>query len=1101
MINSGDVASIITSQNQAFWQSGLFQQVGIASPSTGIGAYGAAPPQSPAFFAPPGMARPPTPINFAPSGMFAPGYGSGNRFAGGVVSGLGAAATLGAGMMFSPLGAAYGGFMSGIGGGLAAGIGGAIGAAAVPAAGLAIAGTGIRAFMGGALNQQAVQTQLNQFQFLNPNARSGQGFTRDDASAIGNSIRTLAHIPEMMTSVEELTRMLPRLKSMGVMQGVKDAQEFSRRFKDTIETIQGMAKFLGTTLEDASKFFETSRSMGMIGRKDQIKNMLNVQYTSAMTGLSIGDTLSLQQSGAEMSAQFGGRRSSGAAGIMRLTQRLQYAKEQGDLPEGIIEEITGQTGDEGMKTMAARAYQAMLGLGNTGIGRTILAGAFKQDESGRFVLDRGMIDRLNQTGDISPLKERAAALTERQKKQFHLQAQDLAAQAAGSLNIGAVIRGLTAGRDPEDAKIILQQNLGLTEQEAELMGRIGGGPSENDQQRMALRRARDQEIQNRTDPTRIMHRIKERIKGKTGYYAAEGFGKSVFERLGREYDEFMTDLVGDYVVSLSQQGFERFSNALRGGNIMTDDMRKMFAVSGGAPTEFGYSGKYMNILRNAPEESTFMSLMRGLTGEQTAQQKQLALYAGYGVGPGQSTAEAAQVQKRLRDLQATNANNPLTVQLNRVFAGMGSEAAAEDKMKAAEQHIREQFRSSLPKQSVDVGGKMFTRSVELEDVFSGIYSDSGNTGWKAVNEYLQRKKGNSDPRLQAIVNAGVRAQNVAPNVNPINQIIEATVGGAGVGQVDLFANSNFNLADFVNTKNVAIDLREAENKLRSKMPNYGLVQGNQQAQGLLYQFLQSGSKVSRIMSGSRGPAEAQKRLMEENLGFYDLKTIEAAYAGRKGIAPEDTPEVAQALAGYSANRFKADAMLVQSAILRAAETPGLDLGLQKALREEGRDFKPVIKDKDGNVVANPAFMKNVREQVAKFTERLRGSSGEERERELSKAGPLEGAVRQALGVSRESLRGMSLEDVRRRYGLTDQTMYAEDFAGKRSVSDLTSAQFSKLQDAIAGQVGAASLIQKTEQEIAGEKDTEMVKFLKLMNDFLPRVNSRLDMLLDKKTKD
>src|SRR5690606_12220328 len=127
------------------------------------------------------------------------------------------------------------------------GFGGALGAGAMTAMPIMAAGMlasrGVSAFVQGGQQQQMIGNQLAQnFQFFNPAARGGMGFTRDDSKAIGDQIRSLSHIPEMMTSVEELTKLLPKLKSMGVMQGVRDAAEFSQRFKESVKTIRDISR-------------------------------------------------------------------------------------------------------------------------------------------------------------------------------------------------------------------------------------------------------------------------------------------------------------------------------------------------------------------------------------------------------------------------------------------------------------------------------------------------------------------------------------------------------------------------------------------------------------------------------------------------------------------------------------------------------------------------------------------------------------------------------------------------------------------------------------------------------------------------------------------
>jgi hypothetical protein len=605
MLSSNDVAAMFSAQGQNFAQQNYYAQtVGISNPAMSIGAYRGTgiqsgfQPAGPSF---PGVRPPPPAFSYANGGAFGPGYGSGNNFAGHMMSGMGAAATIGGigmGMMIpglDPISGFMGGMRSAGGFGMR-GVMGGLGGAALPLAGAMLAAHTVGSFVGGGQQQAQIANQLGGFQFNNPVARTGQGFTRQDSNDIGSSIRSMAHIPDMLTSVEELTRLLPTMRRAGVMSGVKDAAEFNRRFKETVTTLRDMSKMMGTTMEEASQFFEHNRQIGMSSRTSQLRNTLNAQFTSGMTGMTMGQTMGMQQGGAQIARQFGARGVSGAQGVTNMAQGIQGALEAGFLDQDTLTDVTGLQGSEAVGAASQKMYGFMANLSQTAPGRLIMAGAMTRGKDGKVKLDEEMIRKLNR-GEITidQLKARAGNLSDNDKISFAANAKNLGGQFAGQVDLPKFMQGLVGGKGQEAASLLLQQYSGgqMSESDVSLMTAMGRGNQGVDMESFKGVRSREMQIRESTDPEIMWKRIKTKMHSAT-FGHVEQAGADVYSSIGKMYDNFIDDLVGRHVVALSKEGAKALQQGMSG--VGGKEMRDMFAAAHGLKpgsdigSSFGESG-------------------------------------------------------------------------------------------------------------------------------------------------------------------------------------------------------------------------------------------------------------------------------------------------------------------------------------------------------------------------------------------------------------------------------------------------------------------------------------------------------------------------------
>lgn len=602
---------MMMAQNSMFaGQMQFSERVGVGG---GLHSYGSARPPNPYEGLPHGVA-PPSPFSYGPAGFSSSNYGIGNRVGAMAMSGIGAAATIGgAGLGFAGMLPRIGGALApfvdpisafgvgrsaamGMGFGSAGGIAAGLGAAMIPI-GLGMMGShAIGSFVQGGQQQSLINTTLGQnFNFMNGNARTGQGFSRQDAMAIGDNIRSLAHIPEMMTSVQELTSLIPKLKASGVMSGVKDAAEFNRRFKDAVATIREVSRSIGSTLDEAAEFFAHSRRVGFLGKTDQLKNALNVQVTSSLTGMSNGQVMGLQAAGADMATQFGARRSLGTRAVTNIAQGLGVGVMAGRISEAQILDITGQEGEAGKAALAQQFAGKLANIGlSSSAGRLIMAGAAKFDENGKYTgLDSEVIRGLNNgSTSVADLKRRGMGLSRQQKLGFVSRQSDIAMDFAGSVGPGGYagfFEGITGQRFSElgdEAATRLLEMQGFTAGESDVMRGMIGVDAQGQQQQMARLRARESKIREQYSPEAIWRRTKTKIH--TALFAGlENAGAKAMDSISRTVDQAIDDIVDRHVLTLTQESSDAVAKAFSGN---TRELRNMIVDATGAPTGRNSSG-------------------------------------------------------------------------------------------------------------------------------------------------------------------------------------------------------------------------------------------------------------------------------------------------------------------------------------------------------------------------------------------------------------------------------------------------------------------------------------------------------------------------------
>lgn len=588
LITSYELSQMMANQQNMFaGQNAYAQQIGVGPPPMASGMLPGGLP---------GSLQPERPYQPAQAGMFGPGMGAGNALAGGMMSGLAggvagvgtASGVLGMASSFGVLGK---GMMGKIGGVAAAadpfaigmgaygmargamGMGmlgaGAVGmaASAVPMAAAAYVSKGFESFIEGGRGQQQLNNALqSNFKQYNSNARGGEGFSRSDATAIGQSMRGLEYLPDMMTSMEEMTqKILPKLKAMGALQGARDAGEFAKKFKEAVTTISDISRVLGTTMEDATKLFEHSRSVGFMGKKDQLRNMMGMKFAAGETGSTVEEIGAMQQSGAATARGFGATGRQGAEMVMKNVSTIQQAMSQGHLRDGFLEDYTGLSGPAGVRAASERisATMANAGLRKSAMGNAMMLGMMKLDEDGKPVLRQDLADKFER-GEVTRehLQGEFSKMTRGEKMAFVANPASMSAQFAklSPKGLYGFAEAISKNKDPNAIAMILQKQFGVQEQDVELLraSYLTKDTEDDDKRDFAARQMQEMRIREKTDISGSMTKFfKRKSHHMFGGYAEAG--AKAFNAVGAWGEDTGDEIMGRAAVRPD----EEFVQAMR----------------------------------------------------------------------------------------------------------------------------------------------------------------------------------------------------------------------------------------------------------------------------------------------------------------------------------------------------------------------------------------------------------------------------------------------------------------------------------------------------------------------------------------------------------
>jgi hypothetical protein len=540
-------------------------------------------------------------------GSYAPGNAFGNRMTsmvGGFGSALGSAA---------PIAGA-------IGGGLMGGLGGAMfgwGAGGLAGAGISHVAN---SFMEGAHEQSAMERTLSQFQHFNGASRTGRGFSRTDATQIGNMVREMERIPEMLTSFGELNRLMDKMGQMGLMQGVRDAGEFMKKFKDTVGALKDLSKAMGSTMEGALQAFGEARMSGFYSNSDITRNVLNRQFTSSITGMNQGQIGALQVMGGNVGHATGGSRRSGAQHALRTANQLGMANQMGIISNEQILEMTGKEGAEGIQDLAADMTQLGYRMGNTNVGQALTL-ALGEMKDGRYTgrMDEQLVSKVRNGGlGLNELMSmaRGKASTRTAKLSFAAHKERLRSEmvgAVGSEGIGMELQDILGERGWQnpDAVNLVMQRFGASEEQANLLQKLMpnmqdvGTEMRLQSGQQSRQHARDAIMRERYSWDAIKAKIGKKISHHTTDWAKD-LGVTVRDSFQNFADDFIDELAGSYTATLSKNSSNLVRDAMMGSSKARSTLSGMI---GQVRSSGAMRGSHLGI-----EHGGFMNLARRMMG-------------------------------------------------------------------------------------------------------------------------------------------------------------------------------------------------------------------------------------------------------------------------------------------------------------------------------------------------------------------------------------------------------------------------------------------------------------------------------------------------------
>lgn len=225
----------------------------------------------------------------------------------------------------------------------------------------------------GAQQDAAIHNTLRaNFDFYNPQARSGRGFSVQQRDQISDSLRGIAEA-DPFTEMGELSRILTKAAKGNLMHGATTAREFGQKFKQLTDTLKETAKILGTSMEGAMSFFDASKSMGFYNKVDILRNAQNA-LVGAGGGLTSRGIMQEQAMGAAQARAMG---YTGAQGAILARKSVQSARDMfqgGMTSEADLGEMTGGLrGEEAYKNLGRQMQGAAYSLAQSGIGRAVYA--------------------------------------------------------------------------------------------------------------------------------------------------------------------------------------------------------------------------------------------------------------------------------------------------------------------------------------------------------------------------------------------------------------------------------------------------------------------------------------------------------------------------------------------------------------------------------------------------------------------------------------------------------------------------------------------------------------------------------------------------------
>lgn len=362
----------------------------------------------------------------------------------------------------------------------------------------------------------------------------GQGMGSGDVGQMTRTVRGVA--TDMGTTFDEMLGTLQTVTDMGMMDTVRNAKDFERKFKTITESLKTVSKTLGSSLQDAAGFVGSMRRSGVY--EAGVGQATLQRRTFASEGFKGTDFSNAQRFGAAVSHGSGGLRGSGARLATRMVTDMSRANRLGVYSDEDLLEATGMEGREGHLAMAQVATQTAFQFTKSPMGKAMMmyAGEIKD---GKYT---GRVDSARMAAassgsvsarDIASQGRDRLGSSRATKASFVANQGRLGgamAEKAGPEVIGTMVRSLVGDRfgdigEDDITSILMERFTGLDRSQAEILAKMSKEMGTISRQRRRDERAEIDRVIQSTE--RDMHTSWEATKSKM----SQGWNSSIRDPL------------------------------------------------------------------------------------------------------------------------------------------------------------------------------------------------------------------------------------------------------------------------------------------------------------------------------------------------------------------------------------------------------------------------------------------------------------------------------------------------------------------------------------------------------------------------------------------
>ena len=619
------ISQSIAAQNAGFAQNNyLAQQMSMPMPGAAMGGQMMAPPPAPVMMPPP------------PPAMGMQSHFRGDR--GGMMGETAAAhmASFGSnvaapimGGMASMVGAdpfslTMRAGMAGFAGGGVMGGAAAAGAVAMPLyAGAKLAQTYGSAFTGGMQDQAALNSTLrNNFNFLG--GSRGQGFNQQQMGSIGGVVQNELN-NNMFTSANELNSLIGQGAQGGMFTGVRDVGEFSKKFRNMLDTLKSVQRELGGSLNEAMQFVQEAKNSGIFNRLDRQNFAGQIREVTQITGMSREDAMMMASQGAQIARQAGGSGAQGAFGAMRTARGLGSALSTGAINEGQLSEATGGlTGQAAIQAFGARMMQHTARFSRRPMGRFGLFAMADPRNVGQ--LDQGAMQQFLagdlSVGDVSRRAHsnvnqmgRAQAMNREGELRGAMLEQGGMAGQIGMMRLMLGDRVMNSGDDM--SQLVMQRRFGMSRQEAGVMQDLMRNQGSIAQRELtdrsaSARSARREDVRRERGLDAVMDRLGHEIEHGLGVHEVRQMGRNFVTKLSSAGQRVMDRMLGIYTEEMSQGTQGAFDRIYSGQGTSSDYQRLQSLPTAGAAGGGGFNPFQQSVLGRMSGQETLGARLEGM---------------------------------------------------------------------------------------------------------------------------------------------------------------------------------------------------------------------------------------------------------------------------------------------------------------------------------------------------------------------------------------------------------------------------------------------------------------------------------------------------------